>query len=243
MSEPLAPPLPATYVELSRLDTQIDQLQHRRSHLPELAERRRVDGEIAALDQQRTAHQHARNGIDARLASGDTERGQLDTKIAALEQRLRNLAVVREAEAVQHEIAVLRARLGELDDTDLALLDELEAIDVEDRRLVAVRDDLTTELADAAAAHDRADADVGAELDAVRAARSDVAARLGESDLATYERQRATHGAVAIATLSGLVCQPCNVTQPRGEVDRIRALPPDEMAECEQCGRWLVAGS
>jgi uncharacterized protein len=233
--------LPSVYVALAQRDTHLDQLRHRRDHLPELVARRAVEGRLAEHRAARARHEAARAALNQRLAAGDGERAEIDAKLAALATRQRNLVVVREAEAVQHEIALLRTRLSELDDGDLALLDELEQIDTADDAVAAAEAADTEALGAATAEHAAADASLMDEHTAVSAERDAIVATLSDAQLTAYDRQRSSHGGVAIATLHGSVCQPCNVTQPRTEVERIRALPGTEMGECEQCGRWLVA--
>jgi hypothetical protein len=59
-----------------------------------------------------------------------------------------------------------------------------------------------------------------------------------ERDL--YDAQRTRHGGIGIAKLQGQRCDGCHLDLSRAEVDQIRALPADELADCPQW--WSRAG-
>ena len=58
--------------------------------------------------------------------------------------------------------------------------------------------------------------------------------------LAEYEQLRTRPGGVAVARLTGTQCGGCHLTLSAVEVARLRKLPPDALAHCEECGRLLV---
>ncbi|MEZ5140978.1 MAG: C4-type zinc ribbon domain-containing protein [Acidimicrobiales bacterium] len=51
---------------------------------------------------------------------------------------------------------------------------------------------------------------------------------------------RSQLGGVAVARLHGGACGGCHLQLPAAEVDRIKHLPEDQLATCEECGRLLV---
>ncbi len=55
-----------------------------------------------------------------------------------------------------------------------------------------------------------------------------------------YETLRARLKGTGAARLVGSHCDGCHLELSSGEVEKIRALPPGEVATCEQCGRILV---
>ena len=57
---------------------------------------------------------------------------------------------------------------------------------------------------------------------------------------ARYETLRARLKGTGAARLIGTRCDGCHLELSSGEVEKIRALPPGEVATCEQCGRILV---
>jgi predicted nucleic acid-binding Zn-ribbon protein len=85
-----------------------------------------------------------------------------------------------------------------------------------------------------------AEAAVDAELAGVSSERDEAAGAVPAPLLARYERLRSHLGGVAVATLDGPRCTGCNLTLPTSELERIRLAAPDDIVECEQCGRILV---
>ena len=55
-----------------------------------------------------------------------------------------------------------------------------------------------------------------------------------------YETLRARLKGTGAARLIGSHCDGCHLELSSVEVETIRALPPGEVATCEQCGRILV---
>ena len=57
-----------------------------------------------------------------------------------------------------------------------------------------------------------------------------------------YETLRSRLKGTGAARLVGSRCDGCHLELSSVEVEKIRALPPGEIATCEQCGRILVPG-
>ena len=55
-----------------------------------------------------------------------------------------------------------------------------------------------------------------------------------------YEILRAHLNGTGAARLVGSHCDGCHLELSSAEVEKIRALPPGNVATCEQCGRILV---
>ncbi len=79
-----------------------------------------------------------------------------------------------------------------------------------------------------------------AELAGVLAERAQVAADVEPELLSEYEVLRPKLGGIAIARLVGGSCGGCHLSLSAVEVDRLKRLPPEEPAWCEECGRLLA---
>ncbi len=149
-------------------------------------------------------------------------------------------AAGRDLAAMQHEVAQLGARLGHLEDEEIVLLEDQEPLDVERDKhagelalLAEQTDELMRRVADA-------DQEIDAELARLRESRVVEAAGLPEALAKRYEDLRARLGGMGAARLIGDRCDGCHLSLPSAEVDRIKHLPPDAVATCDQCGRILV---
>jgi predicted nucleic acid-binding Zn-ribbon protein len=139
-----------------------------------------------------------------------------------------------------HEIDAIRAEHSELDDRELAALqeqsDESARIDELRQREPAIR----TLVESAQAAYDAAVAELDVEHRGLVAQRDALRHEVAATDLAEYDARRSRFGGVAIALLNGTRCEGCHLDLSRAEVDEMKQLPADELPECPQCGRFLV---
>lgn len=223
-------------------DTAADRLRHRRDHLPELADLRATDDELAALEgaladreSQATAAGRAQRRLEGDLSL-------LESKIAALDAKLYSGAVTvpRELQAIQGEAAAMRERLAGLEDEVLEAMGERETRDAEVVELRRRQEELDAQGARLRAAIAEGQAGIDRELAAEASARTGAAAVIPDDVSALYEQLRSQLGGVAAAPLVNGRCGGCHLTLPATELDRLRKEPPEALVRCEQCERILV---
>jgi predicted nucleic acid-binding Zn-ribbon protein len=184
-------------------------------------------------------------GLEARIAEVEAQRHELARAQQRLEDEISSVSEKatqhdktlysgtisnpRELQAMQDEIGALRRRISQLEDQDLELMEQIEPLDAEIARLAMER---------AAIAEDEVAID--GELAAVRAERDTIAADVDGTLLEEYEALRPKMGGIAIARLVGGSCGGCHLALSAVEVARLKKLPPDEPAWCEECGRLLA---
>jgi predicted nucleic acid-binding Zn-ribbon protein len=81
---------------------------------------------------------------------------------------------------------------------------------------------------------------IDGELERARAERSSLVGAVDADLLAEYDDLRKRLGGIAIARLVGGSCGGCHLALSAVDVDRIKKLPPDAPAHCEECGRLLA---
>jgi predicted nucleic acid-binding Zn-ribbon protein len=192
-----------------------------------------LGGELAAAGKERDALAGRQERLEAEVAAGEDKR-------RTLERRLASTSVPREAQAMSGEIDGIKARQSTLEDELLEIMEALEPLDARIAAGTTERADLDGRLVTGQAALVDAEAAVDAELAAVSSERDEAAAAVPAPMLARYERMRSRLGGVAVATLDGPRCTGCNLTLPTSELERVRTAGPDDLVECEQCGRILV---
>ena len=225
---------------LQDLDTSLDVITNKRPRLAEVVAR---DAAAAALAQRRAQVAAAQQRIDAAQASieaAEHAAEALTTKRSRLEAQLKTVIAPREAEALMHQIATINAQRSERDDQELAALDEQGEGEATIAELSA---ELPAEEAALAAAQAELDAVLTA-LDAeaadLRERRDAAVAGLGADSTALYERVRKQFGGVGVARLEGSHCSGCHMDLSPRELDLVKAVPADALAECPQCGRIMV---
>jgi len=226
--------------ELQQLDTALHQLQRRLTKLPEAAEfaetERRLNDHHAAIAAAGKQLSDAESTID----TIEHESEALTAKRSRLEQQLKIVTEIRQADALNHEIEIINTHRGELDDRELEAMEQqadaeqrLAELAADQDAVVAMTEAAAAQLAVARGTGALEEAELTAQYDAVRTVLTSEEAEL-------YDTQRARHGGIGIAKLVGLKCDGCHLDMSRAEVENFKALPAGELVDCPQCGRVLV---
>jgi predicted nucleic acid-binding Zn-ribbon protein len=227
-------------LELQELDSTIDRLEHRREQLEA--------GEELSAARKETEEAEARLGelrlaLDAVARESSRLEHEIDTvgaKAAAEDKRMYDgsIANAKELEALQHEIAGLKARRSRAEDDLLEQMvrrEDLEArasdADAElsrsRGRLEAIGGDAVRELDD-----------VVADLGGRRAARSALVPEVDEELVELYEDLRRQKKGIGAAAIVDGVCQACHEKLSAVELDRLKHA--DGVKRCEYCRRIVV---
>lgn len=226
---------------LQEIDHELDQLAAHAKRLPSRATLAAADDAHRAWAAERAGHVAVVDRAGEAIARAEHDAAQLDAKRSNLEGKLKTIIAPREAEALMHEIATVKAQRDAVDDVELQAMEEQSeaegAIEVLDGREPA----LQSAIADARAVLDADLAVIGAELDSWRAKRVEAVAALSADDLATYDQLRQRFGGIGIVHLEGgHRCSGCHIDLSASEVDVVKATPAGELAECPHCGRLVV---
>lgn len=223
-------------------DTAADRLRHRRQNLPELAELRATEDQLARLEA--TLGEVAAKAAEAATLQRRVE-GELalmESKLAELDAKLYSGAVTvpRELQAMQTEGDAMGQRRASLEDEVLEAMSTRETLDEQVAELESRRAELDREGVRLRVAVAEGQADVDRELGTEMAARQEAVSGIPGDVTALYEQLRARLGGVAAAPLVNGRCGGCHLALPATEIDRLRKEPPDILVRCEQCERILV---
>jgi predicted nucleic acid-binding Zn-ribbon protein len=223
-------------------DTSIDQLLHRRAHLPSRAELDAVMGELAGLETTATDVESTRHGFGR-------DQQRLEDEIARLNERANHhdktlysgtIGNPRELQSLQDEIASLKRRISQLEDQEIEVMEQLEPLDAQLAAFAASRAALDERGGALRAQIAEEEVAIDGELERVRRERDELAATVDPELLTEYDELRKRSGGIAIARLVGGSCGGCHLSLPAVDVDRIKKLSPDAPAHCEECGRLLA---
>jgi len=172
--------------------------------------------------------------MELELQSAAAKRRQVEEEMYS--GRVRN---PKELAAMQEEIGALDRHSREREDAVLAVMEEVEGLAPQVRRLADEVEGARGELVRREAAHREGEAALAAALSALREERGRVVARIDPPLLRRYDRIRERMGAVAVAAVRRGICENCHVAIPEG---RVRQLAEDAelVLTCERCGRILV---
>jgi hypothetical protein len=228
-------------LDLQAIDTTLAQLAHRKRTLPEIAELEQMTRRLKALDDQRVRAQVGVDDIDRDIARLEKDIEQVRARADRDRSRLDvGTGPARELEALQHELATLTRRQGELEDAELELMEQRETaqadLDGIAQRLAAGREE-------GAALQQRRDAalaELNKDEEFRRTSRAPLAADLPPDLVDLYERIRESAGGVGAALLRAGRCEGCRLELSGSERSRVRSAAPDEVVRCEECRRILV---
>lgn len=228
-------------LEVQADDSRLDGLAHRRRTHPALAEIARLTTEIDALADRVG---EADTALSDLRRSGTRAEGETATVRARLDRNNSRLASgqgsAKDLAAISHENEALQRRIGVLEEVELEVMEQLEQAGATRDELAGELDGLTARRDAASAERDAADEEIRARVAELTPHREAAAAQLPEALAALYARKRAGSGGIGAAALVDGRCQGCRLELNMAELRDIRAAAPDEVLECEECGRILV---
>lgn len=231
-----------TLLSVQEHDTHIDQAVHRRIALPARSELDQAMQRLLAIEKEAAEVEARRHDLSRDQQRLEDEISKLTDKATQHDKALYSGSVTnpRELQAMQDEIAALKRRIGQLEDQDLELMEQIEPLDADLARLAAESDAVDASAIALRASIAEDEVTIDGDLDRLRTERSAEAMQIDPDLILEYETLRTQGGGIGIARLVGGSCGGCHLGLSAVEVDRIKKLAPDEPAHCEECGRLLA---
>ena len=231
-------------LDLQGVDTALAQLAHRRRTLPEHAEIARLRG---------TRNLLASDLVGADTAVSDLEREQerAENDLEPVRERLnRNQHRVADGSvgdpralgSLVEEIDHLKRRIDTLEDSELAVMEQLESATEGRERLRAEAGELDTQLGLLSTKRDRQLRELELEMSDRQVLREGIVPLIPAELLRLYDKVSATHAGIGAAELRHRRCTGCRLELNSADLRAFAAAPADEVLRCEECGRILVRG-
>jgi uncharacterized protein len=202
--------------------------EQRRAHEGRIATTRTA---LAALDQRVAESLKRRRMLDGEIATFEAQQKHFERQLLAVTNQ-------HQFEAVQHEIAAVRAK------RDVLETEVLERLDTEEREAAArpekahAFERAESEGSALFAKLDREQATVRAELAALDVRRAESVSRLGPAARTRYEKLRSLRGGRAIAAVISGACGGCHSGLPPHALQELRRA--EKLLICDGCGRLLL---
>ncbi len=226
-------------LDLHDLDTTIARLRRKRATLPERAELDGLAGEIAESREQFMAAQRELDTLNAEIERVEADVALVAQRRARDEELLAVSTAPKEAQALQAELETLARRTSELEDRELALMEQQEAAQAAFSAAEGVLGGVDARRAAIQDAIDTAEAQIDRELDASTRERGGLAAEIQRDLLGIYEELRGRIG-IGAARLRGAVSEASNMALTPAELSDFNAAAPDELLFCPGTGAILV---
>ena len=176
--------------------------------------------------------------LELELKRSENDLELVENRIAKDKQLLSATSSSKDAQGIEHELTTLAKRKSELEDAELAIMEQLDKV--------------RAALSDAQLSKSAAEADLSAlrtalssnisELDSKRdeltAKRAALVAVIDPELAVAYQRK--ADRSVAVGKLIGRECGACRISITATNLEEILALPGDEISECPNCQAYLV---
>ena len=226
-------------LDVQALDTTLQQLAHRERALPERAV---VDDLTAEAEVMREFGVQRRGELeDARIELGRVESdvALVEARISRDDGRLQQSSSVKDIQGLEHELVSLRARLGDLEEIELSVMEKVETLESELESAMTAFDDQQAKVAEAIAARDAALAVIADERLAAQQQRDAVVAQVPADLIALYEKQRERYGTGA-SHLRARISSASGVELTGSDLATVRSAAPDAVLLCPDSNAILV---
>ena len=229
-------------LDVQELDSRLDTLNHQLSSIPEAVALSELAGRRTAVENAvrdlRIAVEDL--GREQRRADADVE--QVKTR-RERDQAMIDSGQVSDPKALQRmlgELESLHRRIGDLEDVELDVMEQLETAQASLVERTAELSALEAQESELRAALERRSAELTEELRTVAAERAPIVAGMPTDLVALYEKLRAQKGGVGAAALRRRECGGCRLALNASDLGVIAKAPTDEVIRCEECNRILV---
>ena len=232
----------APLLEVQDLDTTLDQVRHRLATHPARQAIRQTETELSGLREQLAAQDAVRHDLLRQQRRWDDEVAKVAARRVEIDRSLYGGTVTspKELVALQADAESLKRRQADLEDHELEVMEQVEAVTATVQELTASLEEAEGRLEARRQELTAATAELEIEAERISTAREAAARSLDADLLARYEDLRQELGGVAVARLHGTTCEGCHLSLSAVSMDHLRKLGPDELPLCEECGRILV---
>lgn len=224
---------------LQALDAKLHSLDVRRRALE--SDPRLGPAATAVAEAAHAAHEanHAVQSAEAELSKVEQNVEQITARIQKDEARLYAGGLSKDLQALQQDIAGLTARKSDLEDTELEILERLEALRSQQSVAAEAKASALSHEAGLRAEIDAELAAVAEERTAVSRERADYVAGVDVSLVGVYEKTLARRGVGAARLFHG-TSEGSGMALSPGDLATIRAASEDEIVFCPDSGCILV---
>ena len=219
--------------ELQEADTLITRLKRERSKLDDGTHAR---SERDTLQKAYDAEHTRLSALNGERSDKELQLKSAEEKIARQQSRLMTATSSHEVTALQRDIKALGNMRGDLDETILNLMDEIETTST---RLTELENELNQKSDEATAVEKRfavETARLERELDAAQKQRDELTASLDAPSLNKYQAVADKHHGVAVAHPDKGNCSACGMAL---TPFNLKEAKTQEWPTCESCGRLL----
>lgn len=231
----------ARLLDLQALDTRLQQIDHARTRVPQIAATREAQERLQQVSDDVVRVETGLSDIRREVDRAEADVQQVRDRTARNTSRLESgQGTAKDLQALQHELESLARRQAELEDVEIEVMERQEGAEARLTELTTERDAAQAEVDRLTAERDTAVGDLDAERVEVERPRADLVGGIDDKLLALYDRIRDSSGGLGAAEFTHGRCGGCRLELNPVDVSAIERAASDEVVRCEECGRILV---
>ncbi|GAA2754318.1 zinc ribbon domain-containing protein [Amnibacterium kyonggiense] len=222
-----APPaVQARLLDLQRIDDELTRVAQHRRRLEQAADVTAAEAERSALRRTAADRRGELEDLRTRIGRVETDVRTVEQRLERDRERLATTSSPKDAHGLEQEIASLRRRREALEDDELELMEQVEAVEAAAGEVAAALDEVEQRLAAMRTDRDDALAGLDAQQTDAAARRTALVEELPADLVALYDRQRTRYG-VGAARLVGAVSEGSNMALTGADLAEVRAAAPE----------------
>jgi predicted nucleic acid-binding Zn-ribbon protein len=225
-------------LRLAQLDQELSVGSAQLRHLREGAEIAAIRTELIQSSERLLEGRTELENITAELKRSESDLELVEKRIAQDNERLLTVSSHKDADGISHELVSLKARLSNLEDVELEIMERRDAATAALETLTAERADIAQKLSVAEAAAEVEIIKLQSGLSLVAGERKSLQDSLPAELFELYEK-KASRG-VAAGRLINRDCDACRIALTSAAYEDVIATAQDEIATCPNCQAILV---
>jgi predicted nucleic acid-binding Zn-ribbon protein len=228
----------ADLLSLANLDLQISRSKATIKNLSSGTQFAELRDEQRKLAAKLIDARNALDTVDLELKRSEADLSLVEQRIAKDQQRLNTTNNAKDAQGIQSEIESLTRRKSDLEDIELAILEQQEIAKANYAVVSVDKAAVDDELSAGEAANEAELMKLRSGLDLLTNDRAQQSARIATELIDLYEKKAAR--GVPVARLVGRECGACRISLGAAALNEVQSLARDEIATCPECQAILV---
>jgi len=225
-------------LRLAEVDLEVAQIKHEISAAIDSKELEALRTELASVAGELIAARTTVENLEADQSRADDDLHLVDSRIARDKERLNQTSSAKDALGIQSEIESLSRRKDELEDTELAILAELEQAQAILKEISSRRDQINSTMVALQATIQAKVDDLKARGRKLTADRQILVEKISADVLAAYELLAKRQ--IAVGQVLDRSCSACRMGLTASAIDALSSLGEDEIGHCPECQAMMV---
>ena len=225
-------------LRLAQLDQELSVGSAQLRHLREGAAIAELRTELIKSSERLLEGRTELENIAAELKRSESDLELVEKRIAQDNERLLTVSSHKDADGIAHELVSLKARLSNLEDVELEIMERRDAATSALETLTAERSEISQQLAAAEAGAEAEIVKLQSGLTLVASEKKSVVESLPTELVELYEK-KSSRG-VAAGRLINRDCDACRIALTSAAYEDVIATAQDEIATCPNCQAILV---